>query len=72
MLIRIREVCRLTGLSRTSIWRLERRGEFPHRVRIGPNAVAWCLAEIEAWISEKLASRISVTAKNERSAGNVA
>ena len=57
MLIRIREVRRRTGFSRSTIWRLERRGEFPRRVKLGPNSVAWYLAEVEGWIKEKLASR---------------
>jgi len=65
MLIRIREVCRLTGLSRVSIWRLERRGEFPRRVKIGPNSVAWDRREIEAWIQSRLDARDqSITLEN--------
>jgi prophage regulatory protein len=49
-LIRLPEVRRLTGLSRTSIYRLEREGRFVARVRIGDRAIAWRLAEVVAWI----------------------
>jgi prophage regulatory protein len=48
-LIRLPEVRRLTGLSRTSIYRLEREGRFVARVRIGDRAIAWRLAEVVAW-----------------------
>lgn len=42
-----------TGLSRSTIWRLERRGEFPRHRRIAPNAVAWLEAEINDWMLDK-------------------
>ena len=31
-MLRISDVTRLTGLSRTTLWRLERQGQFPTRV----------------------------------------
>jgi prophage regulatory protein len=45
------EVKARVGLSRTSVWRLEREGKFPKRVRILPGRVAWRESEIVAWIS---------------------
>ena len=48
------EVRRLTGLSRTTRWRLERAGKFPRRRRISENAVAWAASEINAWIAERM------------------
>jgi prophage regulatory protein len=39
-----------TGLSRTTIWRLERNGTFPAHRQISANAVAWREDEIEAWM----------------------
>jgi prophage regulatory protein len=44
-----------TGLSRSTIWRLERRGEFPRHRRISANAVAWVEQEIADWIQSKSA-----------------
>ena len=43
-----------TGLSRTTIWRLERRGNFPRHRRISTNAVAWAEHEVAEWIRSKL------------------
>jgi prophage regulatory protein len=39
------------------IARLEQAGQFPKRIRLGQNRVAWLLSEIEAWIDERLATR---------------
>jgi prophage regulatory protein len=43
-----------TGLSRTTIWRLERQGDFPRHRRISRNAVAWAEHEVADWIRSKL------------------
>lgn len=42
-----------TGLSRSTIWRLERRGAFPRHRRISPNTVAWVEEEVNVWIRER-------------------
>jgi predicted DNA-binding transcriptional regulator AlpA len=55
----------MTSLSRVSIWRRERRDEFPKRVRLGRNSVAWDLGEVEAWIGDQLARRNGVEAGND-------
>ncbi len=50
------EVRRITGLSRTTRWRMERRGEFPRRRSISRNAVAWLASEIEVWVADRAAA----------------
>ena len=49
-LLRRREVEKITGIGRSSIYRLMKKGKFPRRVRIGSNAVRWRLSEIMAWL----------------------
>ena len=49
-ILRSREVCARTGLSRVTLWRLERRGEFPGRRQLTANTVGWLEAEVEKWI----------------------
>jgi prophage regulatory protein len=44
------EVEQKVGLDRVTIWRRERAGQFPQRVRIGPNSVGWYSDEIEAFL----------------------
>ena len=39
------------------IGRLEAAGQFPKRVQLGPNRVAWLLSEVDAWLSKRIASR---------------
>lgn len=49
-LLRFPAVRERTGLSRSTIWRLERRGEFPQHHRIAPNVVAWVEEDVAHWI----------------------
>lgn len=49
-LLRFPEVRQLTGLSRSTVWRLEGRGEFPRHHRIAPNVVAWLEDDVANWI----------------------
>jgi prophage regulatory protein len=53
MICRTDEVTRLTGLSRTTLWRFECQGKFPARVRLGANSVGWREEEIRAWLDER-------------------
>jgi prophage regulatory protein len=52
-LIRLRDVRYRTGLSRTTIWRLERRNAFPKHRQISSNAVGWIEHEVTAWIESR-------------------
>lgn len=52
-ILRLPEVTERTGLSRTTIWRKERDGDFPQRVRLSANSVGWREAEVEAWIESR-------------------
>jgi prophage regulatory protein len=52
-LIRLPEVVRLTGVSASTIRRLEVAGQFARRRRLSPNAVGWDLDEVTAWLSSR-------------------
>lgn len=52
-LLRTREVMRMTRLSRTSIWRLERAGRFPRRRALVGPTVAWLRSEVEEWMHSR-------------------
>jgi prophage regulatory protein len=49
-MLRLPEVIEATGLSRPTIYRLEARGQFPKRRRLGVNSVGWVEEEIAVWI----------------------
>jgi prophage regulatory protein len=53
-LLRFPAVRERTGLSRSTIWRLERHGDFPKHRRISANAVAWVEEEVMIWIYSKV------------------
>lgn len=39
------------GLSRTTLWRAERRGDFPRRIRLSLGRVGWSEAEVLDWLA---------------------
>ena len=50
LMLRLNEVRRRVGLSRSTIWRLERSGQFVARRRLSANAVGWPEDEIDEWL----------------------
>ncbi len=52
-ILRVREVCLMTGLSRTTLWRLEKVGMFPKRMKLARQAVGWSWNQITKWLSSK-------------------
>lgn len=60
-IIRQSEACNITGLSKTTIWRMEKKGDFPKRIQLGSNSVGWLKSEIFEWID----SRRNFSLKNE-------
>ena len=56
-LLRRRQVEEITGMSRSSIYRLMQNGEFPRPVRVGPTAVRWRESEITAWLESRPVAR---------------
>ena len=51
------QVQEIVPYSVSHIWRLERSGKFPQRVRLGGNRVAWLQSEVNSWVESKLAAR---------------
>ncbi len=51
--IRRDELRQIVPLAETTIYEMERRGEFPRRFNLTPRCVVWDLAEVEAWIEER-------------------
>jgi len=52
-LVRLPEVCELTGLSRSSLYRAINSGLFPKSVQLGERSVAWRIIEVEDWINTR-------------------
>lgn len=49
VLLRLRAVMHVTGLSRSTLYRLIADEQFPRPVRLGPRAVAWRRSDVDAW-----------------------
>ena len=61
-LILTSEIVQRIPYSQNHLRRLEAKGSFPKRIRIGANRVAWVRQEIDSWIEARL---------NERNGGGV-
>ena len=57
-LLRFGEVRKRTGLSRSTIWRMERSGIFPRRIKVSVNVVAWREDEVSDWIASKIQGQL--------------
>jgi prophage regulatory protein len=56
-IIRRRELRAKVGYSAAHIDRLEKAGDFPKRVVLGPGAVGWLEHECDGWIRARVAER---------------
>lgn len=61
-MLRLPEVKRRTGLSRTEIYRRCAAGTFPRPVKIGKHASAWPEPEVSQWVANLIAERDARTA----------
>ncbi|MBX9715575.1 MAG: AlpA family transcriptional regulator [Burkholderiaceae bacterium] len=49
LFLRLPTVMRITGLGRSTIYRLIADRRFPSPVRLGPRAVAWRRSDLDRW-----------------------
>ena len=61
-LIRIKSVVDLTGLSKSYIYELCKKGLFPRSIQLVPGgtSVAWVESEIQGWIESRIQERDEV------------
>ncbi|MCM2651937.1 helix-turn-helix transcriptional regulator [Serratia marcescens] len=55
--IRLPEVLYTTGLSRSTVYEMMSRKQFPVQVSLGGKNVAWLVSEVELWMDERIANR---------------
>jgi prophage regulatory protein len=51
------EVADITGLSRTTVWRLVRAGRFPRPINPTPSTTGWFASEIAEWLQRRAEAR---------------
>lgn len=59
-LLRLPEVKKRTGLSRSAIYDRMAKGTFPQSVKIGERAVGWLESDIQQFIDDCIAKRDSL------------
>lgn len=61
-IMRLKQVIKQTGLSRSSIYRRIKQNNFPQQVSLGGRSVGWVSTEVDQWVSERVdASRAVAT-----------
>ena len=53
-IIRLPDVIKMTGLSRSSIYAMMDKKLFPMSLKIGPRAIGWLNSDIQEWIDAKV------------------
>lgn len=53
-ILRLREVLRITGLGRSSLYAKVARSEFPPPIKLGERAAGWLASEVSNWIQARI------------------
>lgn len=56
-MLKLKEVQKMTGLSRSTIYAYIDKGMFPRQVKLGERCVAWIEEEVIAWIDTRIMAR---------------
>jgi prophage regulatory protein len=52
--LRLPQVCKVTGLCRSMIYQLEAERRFPCRIKLGLRAVGWIEGEVQEWLAVRI------------------
>lgn len=55
--IRLPEVIKITGLSRSTIYTHINYGLFPKNINLGARSVGWLESEVDAWLQSRIEKR---------------
>ena len=56
-IIRLPQTIQKTGLSRSTIYSLIARGEFPQKIQLATRSIGFLESEVNDWIENKLSQR---------------
>jgi prophage regulatory protein len=60
-ILRLPQVCGLTGLGRSVIYQMEADLRFPKRIKLGTRAVGWLEQEVHTWLANRIAASRGAT-----------
>jgi prophage regulatory protein len=49
----------MTGLRRSTIYRMQASGQFPQRIKIGARAVGWIEREVQEWLAKRVGATLA-------------
>lgn len=52
-IIRASELAEMLGISKPTLWRMEKRGELPPKIRISKRVVGWRESDISSWLNSR-------------------
>ena len=52
-LLKIEEVLSLCAMSKSNLYKMIERGDFPRPVSIGPRSVAWRQSDVASWLKDR-------------------
>lgn len=56
-IMRLSEVMRKTGLSRSTVYNLVAAKEFPRQINLSQRSVGWLASEVTAWLNQRIQHR---------------
>lgn len=59
VILRLPEVKKITGLSRSGIYQLIKLNQFPKQIKLGARSSGWIESEVLQWIDKKIVERDS-------------
>jgi prophage regulatory protein len=63
VMLRLREVLRVTGLARSTVYKLIHDGKFPRPIKLGARAVAWRSDAVNGWIQDRTNASLNTSLK---------
>jgi prophage regulatory protein len=59
-IIRLLQAIAKTGLSRSTIYAMLARGEFPQKIQLSTRSIGFLESEVDQWLADKAAARNEV------------
>lgn len=66
-IIRLKDVMKMTGLGRSTVYKFIAENTFPKPVSLGDRCVGWVEGEVVSWIESKVAARDASNGKFQSS-----
>lgn len=64
-ILRLPDVKKRTGLSRSSIYLRMSKGDFPDSISLGARAIGWVEQDVDSWLEARIEASRNVGSENE-------